>query len=108
MTVGDWIAARVPAAPESLQDRVRQALRSDVDAPGARTADVCLRAAAAILRGLIEGRRFGRDSAADLLAVDALMTYAFEYASAHGTASQLAELARRGEHLIGEIALQHG
>lgn len=105
MTVSEWIGGRRPAAPSALVHEVASILGADGDRPGDETADVCLRAAARALEQLLAERRFERDSALRLLAIDALTTYAFEHAS--GTAGSVGEMeaiARRGAHLFGEIA----
>jgi hypothetical protein len=81
-TIGDWLDARTPAPPRELAERVRAALGDAVHRP-ARDADVyCLDAAERLLEQIV-GRDVERDreTAYDLLCVDALVTYAFEAAA---------------------------
>ena len=81
MTVGAWLENRTPPAPDALAARVREALgpRWTADAPDAGAA--CEAAAEEILAALLAAGRTGRETALDLLAADALVTYAFEHAS---------------------------
>ena len=53
----------------------------DADDQVDATPRVCLTAASTHLASIIRQRRYERESALDLLAVDALVTYAFEHAS---------------------------
>jgi hypothetical protein len=107
VTVRDWIARRTPGARPALVERVLAALAADADAPELRTAELCLAAAARSLDALLSESRFGRDSALDLLTIDALTTYAFEHASESGASeAQLEALAKRGAHLLGQLTIQ--
>lgn len=107
MTVRDWIARRTPGARPALVERVLAALAADAGAPESRVAELCLAAAARSLDALLAESRFGRDSALDLLAIDALATYAFEHASESGASEeQLATLAKQGAHLLGHLTTQ--
>ncbi len=81
MTIGEWLATRTPAPPPQLMHRVREALGHATDDDARLTADRCLDAAERVVAQLLRDGRTGRDSAADLLAADALVTYAFEAAS---------------------------
>jgi hypothetical protein len=106
VTVRDWLETR-PRRVSVLSERVLLALGTDADAPREQTADVCLSAAARCLGVLISSQRFERDSALDLLTVDALTTYAFEYASdSSRSAEEMTALARRGAHLLGQLTTQ--
>ena len=79
-----WVAAQEPPAPAALVERVGGALaRFDADDAAARPAH-CLAAAEAVLARLLADGATGtrsREAALDLLAADALVTYAFEAAS---------------------------
>jgi hypothetical protein len=81
MTIEDWIVTRSPAAPPQLTERVLAALGSARHDDAALTADRCLEAAEGVVGSLLRGGRTGRESAAELLAADALVTYAFQAAS---------------------------
>lgn len=81
MTIADWLTTRVPAPPPQLTERVLAALGAARDDDVAWTAERCLEAAERVVGGLLREGRTGRDSAAELLAADALVTYAFEAAS---------------------------
>ena len=104
MTVGEWIRAAEPAAPDGLLARIGQALGPGATQPAERTAEVCLDGAIAMLRSLVDDRRFSRAGALDLLAADALMTYAFEHAATHGDLAALTDLCRRAERATAEVA----
>lgn len=107
MTVDEWIAARSPAPPTALRQGVLAALGADASAECTRTTEVCLRAAARELHTIVDRRRFDRAGAMDLLIVDALTTYAYEYAStSHRT--DLDRAATDGLRRFGEIAGSHG
>jgi hypothetical protein len=82
VTLGAWLAERSPAPPRRLAQRVEQALGDRVHADANHAAELCVDAAAVLLHELL-GRATGRESALELLAVDALVTYAFEAAAAH-------------------------
>jgi hypothetical protein len=56
---------------------------------------------------MIEERRFGREGALDLLVIDALTTYAYEYASV-ASSSDVAIAAAEGIRQFGDIAATHG
>jgi hypothetical protein len=90
-----WAAAQEPPAPAALVERVGGALAPfDADDAAARPAR-CLAAAEAVLARLLAGGATGtrsREAALDLLAADALVTYAFEAASE--TPAALPALAR--------------
>ena len=107
MTVQDWLESRTPPPPAVLIEGVRAALGDDVAADARRTTSVCLRAAERTLRVIVETRRFDRRGALDLLVVDALTTYAYEYASAT-SASDVGRAAEEGMRQFGEIAAAHG
>ena len=84
--VRDWIARREPAAPPALAERIANALGTT--STGAASGDgaaliveTCLAAAETLLARVLEEGGAARASALDLLAADALVTYAFEAAS---------------------------
>jgi hypothetical protein len=105
VTVRDWISHRSATAPPKLTEQVLYALGRDADDDVARTGDRCLTAAARSLETILADRRFGRDSAIDLLTVDALMTFAYEFASSTApSAESLDELASKGATRIGRLA----
>jgi hypothetical protein len=81
VTVGAWLAGRTPPPPDLLRSRIVMALGDALDRDVAETDRVCLEAAERVL-----ARQFGagggqRSDAADLLAADALVTYALEFAA---------------------------
>lgn len=107
MTVREWITRRAPQAPQTLIARILAALGPDADADVSGAAEVCLAAATRALDGLLSESRFSRESALDLLTVDALTTFAFEHASqSGGNVEELEALAARGTHLLGQLMSQ--
>ena len=81
MTVGDWLSARSPAPPELLAVRLRAALGPRLLDPSSSAHEALLSTAESLLAELLALEGAGRDRALDLLAVDALVTYAFEAAA---------------------------
>jgi hypothetical protein len=81
MTVREWLAQRQPAPPAALVARVDAVLGDAAGASAAHATEVCLRAAEQLVTELLRGDCASRDSALDLLAADALVTYAFEAAA---------------------------
>jgi hypothetical protein len=79
----EWLARCEPPAPPALAARVAALLG---DAPLADTEDAvarCVAAAERVVAGLLREACTDRASALDLLAADALATYAFELAGEH-------------------------
>jgi hypothetical protein len=80
--VADWLATRTPAPPRHLRERVdalcasRDARRAASD--DATIAEQLLDVAEDAMRGLLPDGCLTRRSALELLAVDAIVTYAFE------------------------------
>lgn len=103
MTVGEALAWGAQDAPDTLRERMLAAIGADASEPEDRTAELCIAAAARMLKELVDERRYARDGAMDLLTADALMTYAFEHASRTASVDRLAELARHAESHIGQI-----
>ena len=81
MTVAEWLESRTPPAPAALSQRLLLALGGASERDAAETPEVCLAAAEAILHTLLTEEFQTRERALDLLAADALVTYAFEAAS---------------------------
>lgn len=80
-TVGGWLASRVPPPPELLHSRISAALGSAAVRHVSETETACLEAAERVLTRLFADGIAGRRDAADLLAADALVTYALEFAA---------------------------
>ena len=80
-TVGDWLASRTPPPPELLRSRIERALGTSIDRDVADTARVCVEAAERVLSRLFRDGEGERREAVDLLAADALVTYALEFAA---------------------------
>jgi hypothetical protein len=81
VTVGEWLSARTPAPPEPLAERLRTSLGVRLDDGAERAHDAMLATAQSLLAELLALECARRDRALDLLAVDALVTYAFEAAA---------------------------
>lgn len=80
MNLRDWLAHREPSPPHVLRERV-EALALAVPEIAGDPAGSLLAAAEEALAQLARRRAADRAAAIDLLAVDALVTYAMEYAA---------------------------
>ena len=80
-TVGEWLASRTPPPPELLRFRIDRALGTSLDRDVADTERVCVEAAERVLSRLFVDGEGERREAVDLLAADALVTYALEFAA---------------------------
>ena len=80
-TVGEWLDGRVPPPPSELRERVFAALGDDLRAPDTEAHERCLLAGERLLGALLADGAATRAAALDLLAADALVTYAFEAAA---------------------------
>jgi hypothetical protein len=81
VTVGEWLLARTPVPPPPLAKRVHAALGDRLNERSTHAYDALLGTAESLLGELLALGCAQRDRALDLLAVDALVTYAFEAAS---------------------------
>jgi hypothetical protein len=108
VTLSEWLDARTPKPPEALSERIRAALAPvldhDVEEGHGRTHDELLAAAASLLSAAPGSGPEERRAAHDLLAADALVTYAFEVAAEDpDTIDALAESAMR---YFGALAVE--
>jgi hypothetical protein len=104
VTVARWLETRSPAPPELLAQRLRSALGERLSQDAADASDACLAAAEALVAELLADVSDGgkRDCALDLLAADALVTYALEAASERP--DEIPHRAARAMARISELA----
>jgi hypothetical protein len=102
VTVGDWLSARTLAPPSPLAARLHAALGARLNERATRAHEVVLQTAESLLADLIALECAQRDCALDLLAVDALVTYAFEAAAE--SPDTLAECATNAMLAIARLA----
>jgi hypothetical protein len=81
VTAREWLHDRAPAPPARLAARIDEVVGPRGDEDEHRVSALCLDAAEELLTELAARRSAGRESALDLLTVDALVTYAFEAAA---------------------------
>lgn len=98
--LGVWLQSRQPAPPPDLAAKLAQCLAAAPDGvfEGASRAEAAGRLGLARLRTAVARRDVSEEAAMDLLAADALVTYAFEAAAEEGT--DLTALVRR---LLAEV-----
>ena len=95
-----WISSRQPEAPERLVARVSEVLSANRVWEALPLVEALLCAGEALLRVAINGKSdVARDSALDLLAADACITWAFEAA-----ADEPASIAARARVAMRRIA----
>jgi hypothetical protein len=99
MILAQWLDARRPDPPLALRTRIDAALGGELRHEPADTAETLLAAGERLARALLAEGASTRDAALDLLAADALVTYAFEAASEHP-----AELSSRARSAMARIA----
>lgn len=80
-TVAEWLALVEPAPPPALLQRMGEMLAADGARPAVETPEACLEAGERALETMLLSGSTSRDSALDLLAVDSLVTYAFQAAA---------------------------
>jgi hypothetical protein len=103
VTVAEWLRSRTPPPPEALVVRVEAALGGPAAATDAAVApERLLDAAVLLLEPLLAREDAGRECALDLLAADALVTYAFEAASVD--AERLDERTRAAMERLAGLA----
>jgi hypothetical protein len=76
-----WLARVDPAPPASLAARLAALLGDAPAADGPEAVAQCVDGAERVVAGLLRDGCTDRNSALDLLAADALATYAFEFAA---------------------------
>jgi hypothetical protein len=96
--VAAWLHARSPEPPSQLRARIDEMLASGGAVDGS-PADALLGTAVSAMTELLRDGGLTRESALDLLAVDALVTYAFEAA-----AEDSETLDARTTHALARIA----
>ena len=77
MSLAAWLSTREPAPPDRLLARLTELMHPDGANQDVR-AEAMVTAAGEVLRRLLREGQTARDSALELLAADALATYAFE------------------------------
>ena len=80
-TVRDWLDLVEPAPPKALRVRLEELLAHHANRPVGDVPEACLDAGESLLEGLLASGSTSRETALDLLAVDALVTYAFQAAA---------------------------
>ncbi len=98
-----WLAARQPVPPAALAARLTDALGARANEPTADLVEVLLCAGEALLSRLLSEGRTDRQTALDLLAADAFVTYAFEAAS--DEPALVTERAQRAMAQISHLAV---
>ena len=81
MTIGEWLRAREPRPPAELTAALEAALGPALEEDAANATATFLATAERMLRELVAKGETGRPVAGDLLAIDALTTYAVEAAT---------------------------
>ena len=104
MTVRDWLSSRASAAPAALQARILELVGGSADLPAAGATTVFIETARDTLQQLLDNGQYGRDGALDLLAADALMTYAYEHAAERASVADLKAVALSGATRIGTLS----
>jgi hypothetical protein len=99
VTLRAWLRVRSPTPPPRLLARIEETLGERCDASQEDAPELCVSAAEALLRDLLARPTAGRESALDLLTVDALVTYAFEAA-----ASDPAKIVGRAENAMTRLS----
>ena len=79
--MGAWIASVEPRPPEALAAHLEGLLRPFANDPADSVPEACLTAGERLLDELLASGSTSRGTALDLLAVDALVTYAFQAAA---------------------------
>jgi hypothetical protein len=103
VTVGEWIDGRSHLVPRALAVRMHVMLGAEASADESRTGRVCLTAAGHALSTMLSNKRYERNAALDLLAIDALMTFGFEHAGHSAAPGAVSELAKSGCNSIGQL-----
>lgn len=80
-SVGGWFDGISPAPPEGLRSRLAALLEPFAHLPAQQVPEACLDAGEKLLDALLASGSTSRATALDLLAVDALITYAFQAAA---------------------------
>ncbi|HEX5409776.1 MAG TPA: hypothetical protein VFW89_08415 [Gemmatimonadaceae bacterium] len=81
MTIAEWLDAHDALAPPALRARVREALGFALEQDAAAVPDAALAATEELLTRWLAADERARAGALELLAADALVTYAFEAAA---------------------------
>lgn len=102
MTTERWLAQRTPAAPEALAARIRELVAESGRREG-EVAESLVDAAERVLSRLLREGCATRHSALDLLAADAIATYAFE-AAAEASGQNMVELTDAAMLRIAALA----
>ena len=79
-TIGEWMAARTPCPPDALRVRIEHLLGDALSRDVSEAPAHLLSAGETLAESLLRSGSTTRETALDLLAVDALVTYAFEAA----------------------------
>lgn len=101
MTLLEWLDAREPAPEPALRARIRT-FASPLQREEGTLPDRLLVAAERALTQLLANGTGARDFALDLLAIDALVTYAFEAATE--SADRIPELAHEAMARLSAVA----
>ena len=99
MTLSAWLDSRRPVPPPALRARIDGALGETLRSDAGDALESCLSAGERLVETLLRNNATTRDSALDLLAADALVTYAFEAGS-----DRPRELAARARDAMMRIA----
>ena len=99
MTLSGWLDARRPVPPPALRTRIDVALGDSLGSDADDALEACLSAGERLVESLLRNNATTRESALDLLAADALVTYAFEAGS-----DRPRELAGRARDAMTRIA----
>jgi hypothetical protein len=105
MTLARWLDARRPVPPPALRARIDRALADSLESDERDACEACLRAGERVVEALLRDNATSRESAIDLLAADALVTYAFEAASDRPT--ELTSLATDAMARIAALGAAH-
>ena len=105
MNVTEWLDGRTPPGPAALRSRIDDALGASAAGDSATATNACLAAAERLVEDLMRRDCTARESALDLLAADALVTYAFEAASE--TPSELVQRATEAMSRIAALGAAH-